>query len=94
MKKILISVNPTHVKNIINGTKKFEYRTRVAKLTIDSVIIYSTFPTMRVVAEVEIKGILEFSPEELWNLTKEYSGIDKVFLMIILLAEQKHMLIN
>jgi predicted transcriptional regulator len=79
MKKILMSINPKHVKNIIEGTKKYEYRTRVAKSDISSIIVYSTFPTMKVVAEVEIVGILELSPEELWEKTKIYSQIDKTF---------------
>ena len=40
MKKIIISINPEHVKNIINGTKKFEYRTKAAKSDVNKIIIY------------------------------------------------------
>lgn len=79
MSKILISINPEHIKNIISGIKKFEYRTRVAKRDISSIIVYSTYPDMHVVAEVEIVDILSGSPDELWKKTKEYSGITKEF---------------
>lgn len=78
-KKILISINPEHVKNIINGIKKYEYRKIAAKQDISSIIIYETTPVKRIVAEAEIIDVLMYSPEELWKLTKEESGISKEF---------------
>ena len=53
MCKLLMSINPEHVDNILAGTKKFEFRKSKCKEKIDSIIIYSTSPIMRVVAEVE-----------------------------------------
>ncbi len=79
MSRILISINPEHVKNIINGSKKFEYRTKAAKKDIDSIIIYSTFPTKKIVAEVTIDEVLSCSPDLLWEQTKDFSGISKEF---------------
>ncbi len=76
-KKIIISINPEHVENIINGTKKYEYRTKAAKQDISSIIIYETVPVKKIVAEAEIIEVLELSPEDLWNETKEFSGISK-----------------
>ena len=78
-RKILISINPEHVKNIVNGTKKYEYRKITAKQDISSIIIYETTPIKRVVAEAEIIKVLMNSPEELWQQTKEGSGISKDF---------------
>lgn len=78
-KKILISINPKHVDNIIKGIKKYEYRKIAAKQDISSIIIYETTPIKRVVAEAEIIDILEFPPEELWEITKQESGISKKF---------------
>ena len=52
--KILISINPEHVANIINGTKKYEYRKIAAKQDVSSIIIYETTPIKRIVAEAEI----------------------------------------
>lgn len=78
-KKILISINPEHVQNIINGTKKYEYRRIAAKQDISSLIIYETMPVKKIVAEAEIVEVLRCRPNELWNLTKEASGIEKDF---------------
>ena len=78
MKKILISIKPEYVERIINGTKKYEYRTKAAKSDIKSLIIYSTFPTKKVVAEVFIDDVLCYSPNELWDLTKDQAGISKI----------------
>jgi len=78
-RKILISVNPKHVENIISGLKKYEYRRHVAKKDISSIIIYETTPIKRVVAEAEIEAILSYTPDELWELTKNESGINRCF---------------
>ena len=78
-RKILISINPEHVENIINGTKKFEYRKKVAKKDISSIVIYETVPIKRIVAEAEIIDVLMLSPKELWEETKYASGITKEF---------------
>lgn len=80
MCKILMPINPEYVDEILAGRKKYEYRKIKAKRTnIDKMIIYSTSPVMKVVAEVEIKGILQENPEQLWELTKNYSGVTKEF---------------
>ena len=79
MKKIILSINPEHVKNIINGTKKFEYRTKVAKSNVKKIIIYETTPIKKVVAEVEMVEVLMMKPDDLWDETKEQSGITKSF---------------
>lgn len=64
-KKIIISINPEYVEKIISGEKKFEYRTRIAKQQVYTLIIYATKPIMKVVAEVEILGVISTSTEEL-----------------------------
>lgn len=78
-KRILISINPRHVKKIISGIKKYEYRKTVAKQDISSIIIYETSPIKRVVAEAEVIEVLTMSPEELWIQTQVASGINKQF---------------
>lgn len=78
-RKIIISINPEYVEKIISGEKKFEYRTKAAKEDINKIIIYETKPIMKVVAEVEILDVIATTPEELWNQTKNQSGITKSF---------------
>ena len=79
MCNILISINPEHVKNIFNGSKKYEYRKIRCKQDIDKIIIYSTYPIMKVVGEAKVEEILEDSPDNIWEETKKYSGIDFKF---------------
>ena len=78
-KRILISINPEHVANIINGTKKYEYRKIAAKQDVSSIVIYETTPIKRIVAEAKIIDVLVLTPSELWKQTKEQSGISKEF---------------
>ena len=80
MCKILMPINPEYVNEILSGNKKYEYRKIKAKRkNVDKMIIYSTSPIMRIVAEVDILDILEDSPDKLWEKTKKYSGITKDF---------------
>ena len=80
MCKILMPIKPQYVDEILLGNKKYEYRKIKAKRkNIDKMIIYSTYPVMKVVAEVDIKEILEDEPQKLWNKTNRYSGIKKDF---------------
>lgn len=79
MCNILISINPEHVENIFNGSKKYEYRKIRCKQDIDKIIIYSTYPIMKVVGEAKVEEILEDSPDNIWEETKKYSGIDLKF---------------
>ena len=75
-----MSIKPEYVDEIFAGRKKYEYRRIKAKRdNLDTMIIYSTSPIMKVVGEVEIITILEESPEKLWNMTKEQSGTTKEF---------------
>ena len=76
-RNIIISINPEHVESIINGTKKFEYRTKAAKCDIGKIIIYETTPVKKVVAEVEIVDVLMMEPYQLWKKTSKQSGISK-----------------
>ena len=81
MKRILISINPEHVSKIIDGIKKYEYRRIAAKEDVSSLIIYETAPFKRVIAEVEIVKVLELPKEQLWEETKNQSGISKQFFL-------------
>ena len=79
MNKIIVSINPRHVNNIINGSKRYEYRTRIASKDADKLLIYETAPIKKVVAEVDVIEVLSLDPNTLWEQTKDYSGISKEF---------------
>ncbi|MBE5924676.1 MAG: hypothetical protein E7271_09465 [Lachnospiraceae bacterium] len=76
---ILLSINPEHVENIMNGTKKYEFRKKACKRHVDKILIYSTNPIMRVVGEAEVEDVLIDNPETIWKKTEKKSGIDKAF---------------
>ncbi len=78
MCKVLMSIKPEYVDEILSGRKKYEYRKIKAKRpNIDKIIIYCTAPVMKVVAEIEVLEIIENNPETLWKKTKNYAGISK-----------------
>lgn len=78
MCKILMPINPCYVEEILSGRKKYEYRKIKPKRNdIEKIIIYSTSPVKKVVAEAEVEAIIEETPEKIWELTKDYSGITK-----------------
>lgn len=74
---ILLAINPNHVSNILNGSKRYEYRTRIPKEKINKIFIYSTNPVQKVIAYVDVTRIISNEPNKLWEQTKSYSGIDK-----------------
>lgn len=76
---ILLSINPNHVENILNGTKRYEFRKKACKRQVDKILIYSTTPIMKVVGEAEVEDVLVDNPEVIWKKTKTKSGIDKKF---------------
>jgi predicted transcriptional regulator len=78
MKKILLSIKPCYVAEILAGRKKVEYRKRIPQdNTIRQVLIYSSHPVKRVVAEFTLGGFLSGTPEWLWEQTSEIGGITK-----------------
>jgi len=76
---MLLSINPEHVENILNGNKQFEYRKIKCKSEVNKIVIYSTSPVMRVVGEVEVLGVIVDKPDEVWEITSEFAGITKKF---------------
>lgn len=79
MCKLLMSIKPEHVENILAGKKHFEFRKTRCKQEIDSIVIYSTAPIGQVVAEAEVVDVLVDTPERIWAYTADDAGIDKAF---------------
>ena len=80
MCKILMPINQKYVDEILSKRKKYEYRKIKAKRNnVNKIVIYSTSPVKKVVAEVDVNAIIEENPEKLWEMTKNESGITKEF---------------
>ena len=77
MESILLSINPEYVEKIFSGSKKYEYRKRLANKPVGKILIYSTAPIMKVVGEVQIVEKISDSPTALWESTKKFAGISR-----------------
>lgn len=76
---ILLSINPEHVENILNGSKKVEYRKAKCRNDVDKILIYSTSPVKKVIGEVALLEVIEDMPDNVWRLTSQEAGITKSF---------------
>lgn len=77
MKAILLSIKPEYVNKILAGSKKYEYRKRLAKTGSSKILIYSTSPVMKVVATAEVISTMCAAPSVLWEKTKDNAGISR-----------------
>ena len=77
MASILLSIKPEYVERIFSGSKKYEFRKRLANKAVGKILIYSTAPIMKVVGEVQIVETISASPTALWESTKKFAGISR-----------------
>jgi predicted transcriptional regulator len=76
--KVLLSIKPEFADKIFEGTKNYEYRKVIFKnRNIEKVIVYSSYPVKLVIGEFFIEDIMEKKPSELWQETKDDSGISE-----------------
>ena len=77
---VILSIRPNFCKMIFSGQKKYEYRKRVFKRTdIDKVYIYASKPICKIVGYFTIAAMIEDSPNNMWKMTHEGSGITKEY---------------
>lgn len=74
---ILLPIKPEYANKILNQTKLYEYRKRKCRRKVEKIVIYSTAPIKKVIAEVEVVEIIANSPKLMWDNTKKYAGISK-----------------
>jgi predicted transcriptional regulator len=75
---VLLSIKPNFAEKIFGGSKRFEFRRRVfANRDVKKIVVYVSAPVSKVVGEFEIEEIIELEVENLWDHTKEFSGIAK-----------------
>ena len=78
--KVMLSIKPEYAERIFSGQKRYEYRRVLFKKpNISKVVVYESAPTSKVVGEFEVSGILSAPPDQLWQTTRNHSGIDKAF---------------
>lgn len=77
--KVLLSIKPEFVEKIISGEKKFEFRRKIFKKDVESVIIYASSPWQMVIGEFLIDDIIGSELNLLWEKTHKFSGIEEDF---------------
>lgn len=77
--QIILSIKKKYSDQIINGTKKVEFRRKPIPEDIKSIIINSTgISTGPIISGIfDIGGIVKDTPENLWEKFKDVGGIDK-----------------
>lgn len=71
----LFSIKPNYAQAILEGTKKFEFRLKRCKKTINRIVIYETSPVCKITGEVFVTRVIEDTPQDLWNITRHNAGI-------------------
>lgn len=78
--RVLLSIKPEFAFKIFEGIKRFEFRKIIFKKpNIKTVVVYASSPVQQVIGEFEIDDILTSSPDEIWKITRKYSGISEQY---------------
>lgn len=75
----LLSIKPEFGEKILAGEKQYEFRrtTFSDADSIDFIYLYASSPVMKIIGGFTHQRIIEASPEELWNLFGDQSGIEE-----------------
>jgi len=75
-----LSIKPEYAEAILDGEKRFELRRKIFRdRSVTRVVIYASSPVKRVVGEVEVKGIIEAHPDDLWERTRDGACVARDF---------------
>jgi len=78
MENILISLEPKHAQNILNGSKLVELRRRTMHVTPGTTMwMYVKLPIGSIIGKVRIKDAKHGTPKALWKDFGAVSGISK-----------------
>lgn len=74
----LLSIKPEFAEKILAGEKQYEFRRTTFRDadSIEFVYMYASAPKKRIVGGFTMGRIVEATPEELWELFGDQSGID------------------
>lgn len=75
-KVLLISIKPEFAKKILSGEKTFEFRKKLPKEPVDTMLIYASSPVQRIIGYAHVDGIHTLPLSQLWERTKRGAGID------------------
>ena len=76
MIEILLPIRKEFSDKIFSGEKKFEFRKSIPKSQVSKIYVYESRSCGIIVGEICVADVLCDTPEALWNVTKQASGID------------------
>nr|WP_281720035.1 ASCH domain-containing protein [Nitrosomonas nitrosa] len=71
---LLLSVQPRYSVLICSGSKRVEFRRQWASRKVDTIAIYATSPTQRIVALADVEDVVSASPAKLWSHCQDRNG--------------------
>ena len=75
---VLLSVKPKYSTLIVSGEKRVEFRRMWAADQVGIIAVYASSPTQRIVALVDVEGVVWGSPTRLWgHCTSRGGGLTK-----------------
>jgi len=77
IKSALFSIHPTHLNNILKGSKIFEYRRQRPKCKVSHIAFYCTTPVNMIVAVAEVIDTITDKPSRIWDKTSFASGLPR-----------------
>jgi len=76
--QILISLEPRHAENILEGRKRVELRRRMMNVAIGSTVwFYAKRPVGSIIGRSIIKAVHAFAPSTLWHRFGAVSGVSR-----------------
>lgn len=76
-KEILLSIHPTFVAKILDGSKTVELRRRFPDAVGATLLIYSTSPVQAVVGSAKIKDVVRLPIKQIWQRFGSRACIEK-----------------
>ena len=77
MTKMILPIYPEYIDLIIKGKKKYEFRKFTCKKEVKTILLYATHPIKAIVGEAKILDIIKNTPENVWEITKDFAGMSK-----------------
>ncbi len=76
-KTIFLPIKPNFANSIASGEKKWEFRKRVPKESVDTIVVYSSSPEKKVLGLVEVLGCVNGTAKDVWKVTSSHRGVTK-----------------
>lgn len=76
---LLISIHPEFIEKILKGEKVFEFRKSLPSQLPTHLVIYATTPVQKVVAVVDVEGVLSGAPSRIWRQAGKGGGISRSY---------------